>query len=61
MSCIEGRGDLKDIHCIAQNVALFVSLFSYLKWFQASDLGVDVKVEIDLNEPMETGKKRLVR
>ena len=25
-SCIEGKGDLKEIHCIAQNAALFVSL-----------------------------------
>ena len=26
LSCIEGKGGLKEIHCIAQNVALFVSL-----------------------------------
>ena len=27
MSCIEGKGVSKDIHCLAQNAALFVNLF----------------------------------
>ena len=26
LSCIEGEGGLKDIHCIAQNVLLSISL-----------------------------------
>jgi hypothetical protein len=36
MKCIEGKGGLKDICCITQNIALFVSLLynffcNYLK------------------------------
>ena len=26
LSCVEGKGGLKDIHCTAQNAALFVDL-----------------------------------
>ena len=31
LSCIEGKGGLKDIHCIAQNYVLFfLSIINYL-------------------------------
>ena len=30
LRCIEGKGDMKDIHCIERNAALFVSLLQNL-------------------------------
>ena len=51
MSCIEGKGGMKDIHCSAQNAALFVDLLWnifclnavwFLVWFTAQHSSANI-------------------
>ena len=36
LSCIEEKGGLKDIHCIAQNTALFVDILQNIFYINSS-------------------------
>ena len=39
MSCIEEKWGLKDIHCIAENASLFVSLFKNIFYYRLGESG----------------------